>query len=302
MEQGFIRVAAATPNIRVADPEYNRNQIEELCRAAAARQVKVLVFPELCLTGYTCSDLFLQDTLLAAARRELSVLADHTKDWDMLIFVGLPWMRAGQLYNVMAALKDGQILGLVPKTAIPNYSEFYEARHFKSGNESPVMEKVELASGMVDFIPMGTKLLFTCMNMEELIIGAEVCEDVWIPNPPSNRHALAGATLIVNSSASDETTGKDIYRRSLIGNQSARLVCGYIYADAGEGESSTDLVFAAHNLIYEDGTLLGESARFKGGLLCADMDLERIRNERRRQTTFGPMDDTGYMKVSFALG
>ena len=302
MEQGFIRVAAATPNIRVADPEYNRNQIEELCRAAAARQVKVLVFPELCLTGYTCSDLFLQDTLLAAARRELSVLADHTKDWDMLIFVGLPWMRAGQLYNVMAALKDGQILGLVPKTAIPNYSEFYEARHFKSGNESPVMEKVELASGMVDFIPMGTKLLFTCMNMEELIIGAEVCEDVWIPNPPSNRHALAGATLIVNSSASDETTGKDIYRRSLIGNQSARLVCGYIYADAGEGESSTDLVFAAHNLIYEDGTLLGESARFKGGLLCADMDLERIRNERRRQPTFGPMDDTGYMKVSFALG
>ena len=302
MEQGFIRVAAATPNIRVADPEYNRNQIEELCRAAAARQVKVLVFPELCLTGYTCSDLFLQDALLAAARRELSVLADHTKDWDMLIFVGLPWMRAGQLYNVMAALKDGQILGLVPKTAIPNYSEFYEARHFKSGNESPVMEKVELASGMVDFIPMGTKLLFTCMNMEELIIGAEVCEDVWIPNPPSNRHALAGATLIVNSSASDETTGKDIYRRSLIGNQSARLVCGYIYADAGEGESSTDLVFAAHNLIYEDGTLLGESARFKGGLLCADMDLERIRNERRRQTTFGPMDDTGYMKVSFALG
>ena len=302
MEQGFIRVAAATPNIRVADPEYNRNQIEELCRAAAARQVKVLVFPELCLTGYTCSDLFLQDTLLAAARRELSVLADHTKDWDMLIFVGLPWMRAGQLYNVMAALKDGQILGLVPKTAIPNYSEFYEARHFKSGNESPVMEKVELASGMVDFIPMGTKLLFTCMNMEELIIGAEVCEDVWIPNPPSNRNALAGATLIVNSSASDETTGKDIYRRSLIGNQSARLVCGYIYADAGEGESSTDLVFAAHNLIYEDGTLLGESARFKGGLLCADMDLERIRNERRRQTTFGPMDDTGYMKVSFALG
>ena len=302
MEQGFIRVAAATPNIRVADPEYNRNQIEELCREAAARQVKVLVFPELCLTGYTCSDLFLQDTLLAAARRELSVLADHTKDWDMLIFVGLPWMRAGQLYNVMAAVKDGQILGLVPKTAIPNYSEFYEARHFKSGNESPVMEKVELASGMVDFIPMGTKLLFTCMNMEELIIGAEVCEDVWVPNPPSNRHALAGATLIVNSSASDETTGKDIYRRSLIGNQSARLVCGYIYADAGEGESSTDLVFAAHNLIYEDGTLLGESARFKGGLLCADMDLERIRNERRRQTTFGPMDDTGYMKVSFALG
>ncbi len=301
MEQGFIRVGAATPLISVADPAHNRNQIEELCREAAARQVKVLVFPELCLTGYTCGDLFLQDTLLESARRELSLLADHTKNLDLLIFVGLPWMREGRLYNVAAAVKDGQILGLVPKTAIPNYSEFYEARHFVNGNRTPVMEKVELSGGMTDFVPMGTNLLFSCMNMEELVVGAEICEDLWVPNPPGNRHALAGATVIVNCSASDETTGKDVYRRELIGSQSARLVCGYVYADAGEGESSTDLVFAGHNLIYENGTLLREAERFSGGLIFADLDLERLRNERRRLTTFGPIDSTSYMKVSFTL-
>ena len=301
MEQGFVRVAAATPKVCVADPVFNRGQIEALCREAAARKVKIVVFPELCLTGYTCSDLFLQDTLLASARKELAVLADHTKDWDMLVFVGLPWEKDGQLYNVMAAVKDGQILGLVPKTHIPNYSEFYEARHFRPGSRSVTMEKVEMASGIADFVPMGTDILFTCMNVEGLVVAAEVCEDVWVPNPPSGRHALAGATVIVNSSASDETTGKDAYRRSLIGSQSARLVSGYVYADAGEGESSTDLVFAGHNLIYENGTLLKESERFSTGLICADLDLERLKNERRRLTTFGPVDSQGYMKVSFHM-
>ncbi|MCD2492920.1 NAD(+) synthase [Lacrimispora sp. NSJ-141] len=301
MEQGFIRVGAATPQICVADPVYNRGQIEALVREAAARQVKVIVFPELCLTGYTCGDLFLQDTLLDAAKEELAVLADHTKDWDILIFVGLPWAKEGQLYNVMAAVKDGQILGLVPKTFIPNYSEFYEARHFRSGSRTVTMERLRMASGIEDFVPMGADILFQCTNMDGLVIGAEVCEDVWVPNPPSGRHALAGATLIVNSSASDETTGKGDYRRSLIGNQSAKLVCGYVYADAGEGESSTDLVFAGHNVIYENGTLLKESGRFTTGLVCADMDLERLQSDRRRLTTFGPIDAGGYMKVSFSL-
>ena len=301
MEQGFIRVAAATPKICVADPVYNRGQIEALCREAAARQVKVIVFPELCLTGYTCSDLFLQDPLLDSAKEELAVLADHTKDWDILIFVGLPWESNGQLYNVMAAVKDGQVLGLVPKTFIPNYSEFYEARHFRPGSQHITTERIRMASGIEDYVPMGTNILFSCINVEGLVIGAEVCEDVWVPNPPSDRHALAGATLIVNSSASDETTGKDDYRRMLIGSQSAKLVCGYIYADAGEGESSTDLVFAGHNVIYENGTLLKEATRFSTGLICADMDLERLKNERRRLTTFGPVENQGYMKVSFAL-
>lgn len=301
MNQGFIRVAAATPRIRVADPAYNRMQMEELCREAAAEGVKVLVFPELCLTGYTCSDLFLQDPLLDAAKRELAELADMGKDLDLLVFVGLPWLRDGQLYNVMAAIKDGQILGLVPKTNIPNYSEFYEARHFHKGNRKPVMEAVVMKSGVTDYVPMGTDLLFACANMEGLVIGAEICEDVWVPNPPSNRHALAGATLIVNASASDENTGKDLYRRSLVENQSARLVCGYIYADAGEGESTTDLVFAGHNLICENGTLLRESERFTTGLITADLDLERLRNERRRMTTFGPLDSEGYQRVAFTV-
>ena len=301
MNQGFIRVAAATPRIRVADPAYNRMQMEELCREAAAGGVKVLVFPELCLTGYTCSDLFLQDPLLDAAKRELAELADMGKDLDLLVFVGLPWLRDGQLYNVMAAIKDGQILGLVPKTNIPNYSEFYEARHFHKGNRKPVMEAVVMKSGITDYVPMGTDLLFACANMEGLVIGAEICEDVWVPNPPSNRHALAGATLIVNASASDENTGKDLYRRSLVENQSARLVCGYIYADAGEGESTTDLVFAGHNLICENGTLLRESERFTTGLITADLDLERLRNERRRMTTFGPLDSEGYQRVAFTV-
>ena len=301
MNQGFIRVAAATPRIRVADPAYNRMQMEELCREAAAGGVKVLVFPELCLTGYTCSDLFLQDPLLDAAKRELAELADMGKDLDLLVFVGLPWLRDGQLYNVMAAIKDGQILGLVPKTNIPNYSEFYEARHFHKGNRKPVMEAVVMKSGITDYVPMGTDLLFACANMEGLVIGAEICEDVWVPDPPSNRHALAGATLIVNASASDENTGKDLYRRSLVENQSARLVCGYIYADAGEGESTTDLVFAGHNLICENGTLLRESERFTTGLITADLDLERLRNERRRMTTFGPLDSEGYQRVAFTV-
>ena len=301
MNQGFIRVAAATPRIRVADPAYNRMQMEELCREAAAEGVKVLVFPELCLTGYTCSDLFLQDPLLDAAKRELAELADMGKDLDLLVFVGLPWLRDGQLYNVMAAIKDGQILGLVPKTNIPNYSEFYEARHFHKGNRKPVMEAVVMKSGVTDYVPMGTDLLFACANMEGLVIGAEICEDVWVPDPPSNRHALAGATLIVNASASDENTGKDLYRRSLVENQSARLVCGYIYADAGEGESTTDLVFAGHNLICENGTLLRESERFTTGLITADLDLERLRNERRRMTTFGPLDSEGYQRVAFTV-
>lgn len=223
------------------------------------------------------------------------------KDLDLLVFVGLPWLRDGQLYNVMAAIKDGQILGLVPKTNIPNYSEFYEARHFHKGNRKPVMEAVVMKSGVTDYVPMGTDLLFACANMEGLVIGAEICEDVWVPNPPSNRHALAGATLIVNASASDENTGKDLYRRSLVENQSARLVCGYIYADAGEGESTTDLVFAGHNLICENGTLLRESERFTTGLITADLDLERLRNERRRMTTFGPLDSEGYQRVAFTV-
>ena len=257
MKDGLIRAAAATPKIRVADPQFNGERVIELMEEGYKQGAKLMVFPELCLTAYTCGDLFLQRPLLEKAREALKQVADATRDKDMLVFVGLPWDRDGKLYNVAAALKDGRLLGLVPKKNLPNYSEFYEARHFSPGNEKPVMEAWE-----GELVAMGTNLLFCCENMSELKVAAEICEDVWVPCPPSIRHCMAGATVIVNCSASDETTGKDIYRRELICGQSARLVCGYVYANAGDGESTQDLVFGGQNIISENGTCLAESRRF----------------------------------------
>ncbi len=197
-----------------------------------------MVFPELCLTAYTCADLFGQDALLTQAKEELKVIVKETEGSDLLAFIGLPWERDGKLYNTAAAVQNGRVLGLIPKTNLPNYSEFYELRYFEPGNKKPVMVSWEGYE-----IPMGTDLLFACQDIPGLVIGTEICEDAWVPNPPSIRHAVAGATVIVNCSASDETTGKDLYRRSLITGHSASLVCGYIYANAGEGESTQDLVF-----------------------------------------------------------
>mgnify|MGYP000270228747 CR=1 FL=1 len=229
MKDGFIRVAAATPDIHVADPQYNSEQIIELMEQGSARGVKVMVFPELCLTAYTCSDLFLQETLLKEAKNGLKCILQSSKSKDMVLFVGMPWMHKGKLYNVAAVVNRGRILGIVPKKHLPNYSEFYELRHF-----TPGMEKVEMTEWEGLQIPMGMKLLFSCRTMPELVLAAELCEDVWVPCPPSISHALAGATVIANCSASDETTGKDRYRYDLICGQSARLVCGYIYANAGD--------------------------------------------------------------------
>ena len=268
MKDGFIRVAAATPDIHVADPQYNSEQIIELMEQGSTRGVKVMAFPELCLTAYTCSDLFLQESLLREAKKcvenanfklgktdnlgdtekttrineakkELKRILQASKSKDMILFVGMPWMHKGKLYNVAAVLNRGRILGIVPKKHLPNYSEFYELRHFNPG-----MEKVEMTDWEGVQVPMGMNLLFACRTMPELVLAAELCEDVWVPCPPSISHALAGATVIANCSASDETTGKDQYRYNLICGQSARLVCGYIYANAGEGESSQDLVLA----------------------------------------------------------
>ena len=244
MKDGFIRVAAATPKIKVADPEYNAQQIIELINQGYGRGVKLMVFPELCLTAYTCGDLFYQSSLLLKAREELARIISATKDRDILVFVGLPWEREGKLFNVAAVIQGGKLLGIVPKKHLPNYAEFYEARHFCPGNERPVF--VAWEDGQV---PMGTNLLFRCSSMKGLTVGVEICEDVWTPAPPSIRHALAGATVIVNCSASDETTGKDVYRHELICSQSARLVCGYVYANAGDGESTQDLVFGGQNII-----------------------------------------------------
>ena len=293
MKDGFIRVCAATPDIRVADCAYNEKNIMNLMDEAYEKQVSVLVFPELCITGYTCGDLFLQDVLLKAAQDSLRHIAAHSAGKNMLVFVGMPFMHKGKLFNVAAAICDGRLLGLVPKKNIPNYSEFYEMRHFTPGMD----ECVDTALG----VKLGSRLLFRCENIEELVVGAEICEDVWVACPPSTYHAQAGATLIVNCSASDETTGKDIYRRALISGQSARLVCGYIYANAGEGESTQDLVFGGQNLVCENGNVLAETRRFKNGTAIAELDLQRLVNERRRMNTYIVNTGDDYEIVDFAL-
>lgn len=293
MKDGFIRVCAATPDIRVADCAYNEKNIMNLMDEAYEKQVSVLVFPELCITGYTCGDLFLQDVLLKAAQDSLRHIAAHSAGKNMLVFVGMPFMHKGKLFNVAAAICDGRLLGLVPKKNIPNYSEFYEMRHFTPGMD----ECVDTALG----VKLGSRLLLRCENIEELVVGAEICEDVWVACPPSTYHAQAGATLIVNCSASDETTGKDIYRRALISGQSARLVCGYIYANAGEGESTQDLVFGGQNLVCENGNVLAETQRFKNGTAIAELDLQRLVNERRRMNTYTVNTGDDYEIVYFTL-
>ena len=281
MRHGFIKVAAATPDIRVADVDYNKGQIIKQMDEAAEAGAKIIVFPELCITGYTCSDLFLQDILLNSAKKALVKIAEHTKNLDALVFVGVPIAVGGELYNAAAALNHGNILGFTTKSFLPNYGEFYEMRQFRPGPKKA--EKI-LFGGKE--IPFGPQLLFVENQMANLIVSAEICEDVWSPVPPSIEAAREGATVIVNCSASDETIGKASYREALISGQSARLISGYIYANAGEGESTTDLVFGGHNLIAENGTILAEAKRFSNGIIYTEFDVQKIANERRKNTTF----------------
>lgn len=296
MKHGFVKVAAVTPKIVVADTAYNADIICDCIAEASAVGAKVIVLPELCITGYTCGDLFLQEKMLREAKNALLKIAGFTRFMDCLIFVGLPYAYHGKLYNVAAAISEGKILGFVPKSCIPNYNEFYEARHFSAGMEEPV--QVQFTEDIA--FPMGTKLLFSCKEMPELKVGVEICEDLWTPQPPSIMHALNGATLIVNLSASNEMTGKDIYRRSLVNGQSARLLCGYIYANAGEGESTQDVVYSAHNLIAEDGHILAEAKRFTNETIYSEIDFCRLDAERRRMSTFVARYD-GYTEIPFAL-
>lgn len=297
MNYGFIRCAAMTPEITVADCPKNEQAIKDLIEIGTKEEATILVFPELCITGYTCGDLFLQDTLLNEALSSLMELARFTKDRPVMVFLGLPMMIHNQLYNVAACLCNGAVLGLIPKTHIPNYSEFYEARHFSKAMDAT--EEVRLPDGST--VPFGTKLLFHCENMSELVIGAELCEDVWVANPPSISHALAGATLLVNCSASDETTGKDQYRRQLIASTSGSLIAGYLYSNAGIGESSQDLVFGGQSIIAENGSILAESHRFTNETIFADVDLGKIVSERRRISTYVYQQDPSYTRISFSL-
>ena len=296
MRHGFIKVAAATPDIRVADVDYNKGQIIKQMDEAADAGAKIIVFPELCITGYTCGDLFLQDILLNSAKKALVEIAEYTKNLDALVFVGVPIAVGGELYNVAAALNHGNILGFTTKSFLPNYGEFYEMRQFRPGPKKA--EKI-LFGGKE--IPFGPQLLFVEKQMTNLIVSAEICEDVWSPVPPSIEAAREGATVIVNCSASDETIGKASYRESLISGQSARLISGYIYANAGEGESTTDLVFGGHNLIAENGTILAEAKRFSNGIIYTEFDVQKIANERRKNTTFTETQEHVLPRIPFGL-
>lgn len=296
MRDGFIKAAAAAPDIKVADCISNTQEIIKKAREMSSAGARIMVFPELCITGYTCQDLFWQETLLESAKEQLLKVAEELKDVEGLIFVGLPLVFRGKLYNTAAALSKGHILGIVPKTYLPNYGEFYEARHFTSGKNAEGF--IELGGHQ---IPFGCHLLFTCEEMPELTVAAEICEDLWAPNPPSIKHAMSGASVIVNLSASDETVGKADYRRELVKGQSARLLCGYIYAAAGNGESTQDLVFGGQNLICEDGSVLAEAEMFQNQTVYGTLDLQKLRGERRRISTWEEEGCGDYTRVAFHL-
>ena len=295
MLDGFVKVAAATPALRVADPIYNVEKMKELIAEASEQGVKLLVFPELAITGYTCGDLFVQEQLYEVAMQQLKSLSEQVG--NMLVAVGAPLRCRGKLYSCAVFMGQKHILGAVPKTHLPNYAEFYERRHFE-----PAFEDIATLNLEGETFPVGTDLLFQCAELPQLKVAAEICEDLWVPAPPSIRHALAGATVIVNPSASDETIGKAAYRRGLVSGQAARLYCGYVYADAGEGESTTDMVYSGHNLIAENGSILAESKLFSHGLTISEIDVGRISYERLRTSTYPATQAEGYQTILFSIG
>ncbi len=282
---GFLRIGVATPELRVADVDFNLEKIHAAMAEALARDCRFLVFPELCVTGYTCGDLFFQSLLIDKAREALLQLADITDEVQATMIVGAPVAQDGRLFNCAVFISHGQILGVVPKTFLPNTQEFYEERWFSSAREG----RAGLLTWGDRHIPFGTDLLFQNLALPECVVGVEICEDAWVANPPSGELAAAGATVLINLSASPETLGKEGYRRDLVRSQSARCLAAYAYASAGPGESSTDLVFSGHSLIAENGVVLAETDRFRfeTQLALADLDIERLVNERRKNNSFG---------------
>ncbi|MGM9565000.1 nitrilase-related carbon-nitrogen hydrolase, partial [Evtepia sp.] len=280
MKDGFISVACGTPKLRLADCHYNAEQTFTMMRQAEKAGVKVLVLPELGLTGYSCGDLFYQETLLRGAQEALSTVLEATRNLEVVTALGLPVKVNNKLYNCAAVIQKGQILGLVPKTHLPNYGEFYEKRQFTAAPEE---------NGTVTLlgksVPFGSHLIFRCATMADLALGFEICEDMWAPCSPAVDLAAAGAIVVGNLSASNDLVGKDSYRRQLVTMQSAKLLCGYVYSSCGEGESTSDVVFGAHQMIAENGTMLAER-RFDGGLLVSEIDIQRLVYERRRTQMF----------------
>ena len=298
MKDGFIKVAAATPKIKVADPAYNTEEILKIIDETEKNGASILVFSELTISGYTCGDLFLQQPLLTECKNQLLRIVKATENKSMLVVVGCPIVIKQKLYNCAVVISDGSILGIVPKTHLPNYSEFYELRHFTSGEG---LEEDLWFGEEFGYVNVAVNQLFKCKEIPELVVACEICEDLWVPLPPSTYHAMAGATVICNPSASVETTTKESYRRSLVLNQSARLLAAYIYADAGEGESTQDVVYSGHHLICENGSVLAEAKRFTNEIIYADIDVQKLAAERRKMTSFpgGQTDD--YFEQEFSL-
>lgn len=294
MKYGYVKVATVTPKIEVANCEYNGEQVIKLIDKANKEKVKVLVFPELCLTGYTCGDLFLHDVLIKSAKDQLMKIVNYTKGIDILIALGLPFARNSKLYNVVAIIQDGKLLGLVPKKHIPNHGDMNESRYFNPGNHKAVYISVEGYQ-----VPMGTNLLLRCKNRKELVISVEVGEDQLAPIPPAIIHASKGSTVILNPSASPRTIGKGSYIRDLLRMQSAGLISGYIKSDAGEGESTTDLVFSGHNIIAENGKILGESNFSHSKLLISEIDFDKLYNDRRRNSIYKMREQDDYVIIDF---
>ena len=298
MKDGFVKVAAYSPAVTLADPAKNAAAVLDAMRRADKAGAKLLVLPELFLTGYTCADLFFQTKLLADAEAALGSVVEGSKGCSVLTLVGLPYAYGNRLYNCAAVVTDGKLLGLVPKSHIPDYREFYESRHF-----APALpENVPVRVCGFDVL-LGTKQLFTMEEVPAFVLAVEICEDLWVSAPPSLRHAAAGATVICNLSASNELVGKDSYRRMLVQTSSARALCAYVYADAGEGESSTDLVFSGHNLICENGAVLAESKPFaQDSFTLSEIDCEKLALERVKMNTFADFASGGYARVTFSAG
>ena len=284
MDYGFIKAAAYTPEIRVADTAFNAESIKKGIELADEKGVELLVFPEMCITGYTCGDLFFSDVLINAALAALRDIAAFTKGRKMLVFVGLPLKADGLIYNVAAGISDGTVLAFIPKSFLPDYNEFYDKRFFKPAPDGISYYKLESGCDSEEnYVPFGKNIIFADAYDENFKVAAEICEDLWTPVPPSVSHALHGATVIVNLSCSDEVIGKAEQRRMLVKDQSLKLVCGYVYANSGDGESTTDNVFSGHSLVAENGELIAESGFFDNGLTVAEIDMGYLSYVRSKQ-------------------
>ena len=295
MKDGFVRVGCGSFEVQLGNVKENADKIIKYAKLANQTGIKVFVFPELCLTGYTIEDLFYQKRVLNEVHIQLERILDETFDVDMLMIIGAPLVHMNKLYNCAVVINNGQILGVVPKTYIPTYHEFYEGRHFASG---PQECSEILING--EYYPFGTDIIFEADDLPHLKVAVEICEDLWAPLPPSTRHCLNGATLIVNPSASNDLTSKSDYRRLLVSSYSARLICGYIYCNAGLGESTTDVVFSNHHIIAENGTILEEETQYEAGIIYTDMDLDKLVSERIEMSTYETRHDD-YHYIPFEI-